>query len=121
MYVTVAENGAFGVAVGVGVSEGVMIENTVAVGGTVNVGTSVGVIVAFIGVTVHVGLSWICVIVAVGGWLAAIFAGLKGLIFEFGARKTATKYKPMQNVMSKVKMLNMSHRSRRGLCVGSGE
>lgn len=67
MYVTVAENGALGVLVGDGVVDGVIRDKRVAVGSSVNVGNRVGVSVTLMGVFVHVGKSWICVIVGVGG------------------------------------------------------
>ena len=69
IYVTLAEKGALGVFVGDGVMEGVTNDKRVDVGSSVNVGKRVGVSVtlSLIGVLVHVGRSWICVIVGVGG------------------------------------------------------
>ena len=58
IYLTVAENGALGVAVGVGVLVGGTSEKGVAEGSSVKVGTRVGVSVTFCeGVAVHVGSS----------------------------------------------------------------
>jgi len=82
----VAEKGALGVFVGDGVMDGVTSDKRVDVGSSVKVGRSVGVSVTFIGVFVHVGRSWICVMVGVGGKLALMRAGLSGLIAEFGIK-----------------------------------
>ena len=69
MYVTVAENGALGVLVGVGVTDGVISETRVGDAGSVRVGSKVCVCVPVGpgGVFVHVAGGWICVMVGVGG------------------------------------------------------
>ena len=85
IYVTVAEKGALGVFVGDGVMEGVTSDNKVEVGSSVKVGSRVEVSVTFMGVTVHVGRSSICVIVGVGG-MEGSGPGLRGLMTEFGIR-----------------------------------
>jgi hypothetical protein len=64
-----ALNGDFGVAVGLGVRVGGKIEGGVSVENGVNVGRGVFVVVnSRVGLAVHVGASWIGVMVAVGGW-----------------------------------------------------
>lgn len=91
MYVMVAENGAFGVAVGVEVMVGVIIEKGVEDGASVYVGTRVCVSVEdSVGVTVHVASIWMGVSVGVGNTLWAAKSGFRGLKADCGKRKIAT-------------------------------
>jgi hypothetical protein len=122
MYVTVAEKGALGVFVGDGVMEGVTKDKRVAVGSSVKVGKRVGVSVTFwlMGVFVHVGRSWICVIVGVGG-IEGSFPGARGLMAEFGIKKIATKYAATQRVKIRVNILSTSQIARREPLLGAGE
>ena len=46
--------------------------------------------------------------------------GFKRLNDAFGVVNTATKYAPIHNVINKVRMLNISHKSSRMGCLGGG-
>jgi hypothetical protein len=117
---TEAENGALGVGVNVGVSVGGISEKEVGDGCSVIVGNRVGVSVTLITVAVQVGSSWIAVIVAVGGAKGSTRFGGNKFRGEPGLMNIKIKYTPAHNVTSKIRILSMSHSSRRAFGFGRG-